>query len=362
MKVVFACGGTAGHINPAIAIAQILKKKYSNIEIIFFGRPNSLESDLIAKEGYRFISLEIASFKSRLTVKNLLCAKKMMQAYKLAKIMLQKIHPDAVIGTGGYVCFPVLRAAITLKIPTAIHESNAIAGKSVRILSKKCNQVWLGFESAKKDIKCKGKIIITGNPIRENFRTEERHTARFRLGLKNKDFLILSFGGSGGALHINQTILDLWKMELPSHWHFYHICGNKYENMFKEWKCDKTKKWISYATNMPSLMQAADLVICRSGAMTISEISYLQKPSLLIPSPNVKANHQYYNAKALSDAEAAILINEMDLTANHLFEEIKKVSQSENLRRTLSAKLIDFSPKTAESVILKVFNSLVMLQ
>lgn len=362
MKVVFACGGTAGHINPAIAIAQILKKKHCNIEVIFFGRPNSLESDLIAKEGYRFISLEIESFKSRLTVKNLLCAKKMLEAYKLAKSMLQEIHPDAVIGTGGYVCFPVLRAAISLKIPTAIHESNAIAGKSVKILSKKCNQIWLGFESAKKEIKHKNKIIVTGNPIRENFRAEDKYTARLRLGLKNNDFFILSFGGSGGALHINQTILELWEMDLPSHWHFCHICGKKYENMFKEWKCNKTKKWFSYATNMPSLMQATDLVICRSGAMTISEISYLQKPAILIPSPNVKANHQYYNAKALADADAAILISETNLTPNRLFEEIKKVSKDEILRRTLSAKLINFSPQNAEDVILKAFNTLIALQ
>ena len=132
MKVVFACGGTAGHINPAIAIAQILEKKYPRIEIIFFGRANSLESDLVEKEGYRFISFEMESFKSKITIKNLLCAKKMFYAYKSAKNILNEIHPDAVIGTGGYVCFPILKAAISLKIPTAIHESNAIAGKSVK--------------------------------------------------------------------------------------------------------------------------------------------------------------------------------------------------------------------------------------
>ena len=360
MKVVFACGGTAGHINPAIAIAQILEKKYPCIEIIFFGRANSLESDLVEKEGYRFISFEMESFKSKITIKNLLCAKKMFYAYKSAKNILNEIHPDAVIGTGGYVCFPILKAAISLKIPTAIHESNAIAGKSVKLLSKKCNQIWLGFDCAKKDIKRKNKIKITGNPIRESFRFEERHTERFQMGLKDNDFLVLSFGGSGGALHLNQAILDLWEMKLPSNWHFFHICGTKYENMFKERKNKKSQKWVSYATNMPSLMQAADLLICRSGAMTITEIGYLQKPAILIPSPNVKANHQYHNAKALSNEGAAILINETDLTPNRLYEEIKKMSENENMRRTLCAKLIEFSPKNAENLILEAFKSLIV--
>ena len=243
MKVVFACGGTAGHINPAIAIAHILKKAHKDIEIFFFGRPNSMESELIAKENYAFYPIDVQPFKKEVGIKNVTYAKNLLRSYKRAKTILKELSPVAVIGTGGYVCYPVLRAAVSLKIPTAVHESNAIAGKSVTMLAKKCDQTWLGFESACKKLKTKKKTIVTGNPLREGFFTANKQIERAKLGLKDADFFILSFGGSGGAMQINRVIQDLWKMRLPANWHFLHVCGNKYQHLFKEIKAKQNQKW-----------------------------------------------------------------------------------------------------------------------
>lgn len=358
MKIVFACGGTAGHINPAIAMAHILQKAHTNCEVLFFGRPDSMESTLIAKEGYDMHPIKVQAFKRSLSPKNLSYAKNLLSAYKEAKAKLKSFSPDAVIGTGGYVCYPVLRAAMSLHIPVAVHESNAIPGLSVKLLARKCDQLWLGFESAKEKCKCKKGITVTGNPLREGFHYADRRKIRRQLGLSDTNFVVLSFGGSGGAEAINEAMAAILKADLPPQLRVIHICGEKYRYMFESLSVPAGHRWFTYAANMPQLMQAADLIVCRCGAMTLSEVAFLQKPSILIPSPNVKANHQYYNGKALADANAAILLQEKDLSASRLLSEIKAVQGNAHLRHEMKRNLSAFSPKNTDKKILQALENL----
>ena len=328
MKILFAGGGTAGHINPALAIADYIKSKQPEAEIIYIGTPDKLEARHLPEKGYAFYPVRVAGFSRRLSVKgiahNINAAKLAITSNIKAKKILKEIKPDLVVGTGGYVSGPVLKAAQQLKIKTAIHEQNAYPGVTTKMLAPKADRVMLAMGEVEKYLKLNKKPIVTGNPIRGELLSMDKATARKKLKFDDRP-LILSFGGSLGAKHLNETVSELIKWHNPTN-KFYHIHATGkvgYGDMLKSLEGVKLNDGIDireYITDMDVCMAAADLVISRAGAITLGEIGACGKAALLIPSPYVAENHQYHNGMTLKNVGAAELIEEKDLTSEKLIE------------------------------------------
>ena len=344
MHIVFAGGGTAGHINPAIAVAGYLKQVDENCKISFIGTKKGMESRLVPLAGYDFYTIDVAGFQRKITLKNV--GRNISAAYKAvassvaSKKLLKQLNPDVVVGTGGYVCGPVLREAAKLGIKTAVHEANAYPGVTVKMLAPLVDVVMVAMEDALKNIKAKNPPSITGNPIRQSLTAVTKHEARERLGISADAKVLLSFGGSLGARAINDAVADVIKYNLE-HKEFihYHSTGKAAYTDFIE----KTKsfgytedngnvKIIEYIDNMDVMMAAADVVISRAGAMSVNELQICGKPSILIPSPFVAENHQFHNAMSLKRVNAAELIEEKDLNGELLLKTVKDMlSDSERL-------------------------------
>lgn len=328
MKILFAGGGTAGHINPALAVADYIKSKHPDAEIFYIGTPDKLEAKLVPEKGYAFYPVRVAGFSRRLSAKgiahNINAAKLAVTSNIKAKKILKEIKPDLVVGTGGYVSGPVLKAAQQLKIKTAIHEQNAFPGVTTKMLAPKADRVMLAMPEAEKYLKLNKKPIVTGNPIRRELLSMDKATARKILKLDNRP-LILSFGGSLGAKHLNEAVCELIKWHNPTK-KFYHIHATGkvgYNDMIKSFEGIELHDGIDireYITDMDVCMAAADLVISRAGAITLGEIGACGKAAVLIPSPFVAENHQYHNGMTLKNAGAAELIEEKDLTAEKIIE------------------------------------------
>lgn len=335
MHILFAGGGTAGHINPALAIAGYYKEKHPDAKISYIGTAAKLEAKLVPAAGYDFYTIDVAGFQRKITLKNIarnvVAVKKMFSSSLEARKLLKRLKPDIVVGTGGYVSGPVLREAVKLGIKTAIHEQNAFPGVTTKALAPNVDRVMLAIPGTEAKIKCKNPPIITGNPVRRELLETSREEARAKLGLDNRP-LILSFGGSLGAGPINRAVTGL----IASHnnsGRFYHIhatgkqgFNSTLEELNK--KCGKLSGEITireYIDDMNICMVAADLVISRAGAITLSELSSLGKPSILIPSPYVAENHQYHNALSLKRNGAAEVIEEKDLTEETLINTVNAI-------------------------------------
>ena len=364
MKVLFCGGGTAGHINPAIAMAQLLLKEYEGCEVAFVGRRGGRENDLITDLGYKLYTIELSGLKRSLSIKNLKALCQAISGTKKAKKIIEEFNPDIVIGTGGYVCWPVLRAATEKKIKTLIHESNAYPGLATRRLAYKCDRVLLNFEKAKEHLKRKDNVTIVGNPIREGFKKGTREEERARLGLTKKDILIVSFGGSLGAEKINLAVLGAMKNYIceKKNIHHIHSSGYGYYDKIKAEHPELCKGKngcliLPYIKNAPSLLQAADITITRSGSATLSELAAVGSASILIPSPNVTANHQYENARALQEQGAAVIINENSLTQDSLTEAIAELVTNKDKAMRMRTKIKKFSNGDTDDKILAVINS-----
>lgn len=335
MHILFAGGGTAGHINPALAIAGYIKEKEPDVKISYIGTARNLESRLVPAAGYDFYTIDVSGFQRRITpeniIKNVKAVGLVLSASVKAKKLLKELKPDIVIGTGGYVSGPVLREAAKLGIKTAIHEQNAFPGITTKALAPNVDRVMLAMPEAEKYIKSKNQTITVGNPVRVELTSVTREEARKKLMLDSRP-LILSFGGSLGALPINNAVCDL----ISSHNNtgkYYHIhatgkAGYNYTKNLLEEKCGKLADEITlreYIDDMNICMAAADLVICRAGAITLSELCVCSKPSILIPSPYVAENHQYHNAMTLVNKGAASIIEEKDLSGEVLTETVDKI-------------------------------------
>lgn len=340
MHILFAGGGTAGHINPALAIAGYIREKHPEAHISYIGTHDKLEAKLVPEKGYNFRTIEVAGLNRSLSPKGIIKNVKALSlaagaSLKCAKI-LKELEPDVVVGTGGYVSGPVLREAARLGIKTAIHEQNAYPGVTTKMLAPKVDAVMLAMPEAEKYMKLKNKPYITGNPVRRELLRTSREEARASLGVDDRP-LLLSFGGSLGAKYINLAVEGLID------WHnntgrFYHIHGtgkSGYESMINDFK----EKGIvlseeidvrEYIKNMNECMAAADLVISRAGAITLSEITAMGKPAVLIPSPYVAENHQFHNAMTLKRAGAAEIIEEKDLTAQRLIDVVDSLIENKS--------------------------------
>ena len=339
MKILFAGGGTAGHINPALAVADYIKENHPDAEISYIGTADKLEARLVPEKGYAFYTIDVAGFQRKLSLKNIerniSAAVKAVTSSAASKKLLKEIQPDIVVGTGGYVSGPVLREARKLGIKTAIHEQNAFPGVTTKMLASKADMVMLAMPEAEKYLKLKKEPVITGNPVRSELLRITRKEARSKLGLDSRP-LILSFGGSLGARRINEAVTELIK------WHngtgrFYHIHGTGkagYESVTQALSDTDLASEIDvreYINDMDVCMAAADLVICRAGAITLSELCCCGKPSVLIPSPYVAENHQYHNAMTLKKAGAAEVLEEKDLTGQSLIDTVSKIIDNKPL-------------------------------
>ncbi|MDD3349435.1 MAG: undecaprenyldiphospho-muramoylpentapeptide beta-N-acetylglucosaminyltransferase [Eubacteriales bacterium] len=325
MRIIMTGGGTGGHIYPAIAIADKIKRKNPEAEILFIGTMRGHEKDLVPKNGYPIRFITARGFNRKNLFANIQTIKDHLNGERQAKAILAEFAPDLVIGTGGYVCGPVIKAAAKRKIPCYLHEQNAFAGLANRMLEKYAKKVFLAYPEAAQYFKQKKKLIVTGNPLRKDFLFSALSDTRKQLGILPTDFCVLCFGGSLGAEAINRTIVEAAESLITvPHVKLFLISGRKsYESVVFDLKKREILESeqisvLPYADDMHVYLNAADLVISRSGALTVSEITACGKPSILIPSPNVTGNHQYFNAKAVSDKGAAVLIEEKDLNAKGL--------------------------------------------
>lgn len=337
MRILMTGGGTAGHINPALAIADKLKETYPDAEFLFVGAKGRMETQLVPAAGYAIRTVSVRGFQRRLTLKNIgrniLAAVDAVTASAHSAKIIREFKPDLAVGTGGYVCGPVLREAIRAGVPTAVHESNAFPGVTVKMLAKEGATVLLCSEAARKHLPEGCKAVVTGNPIRPDFLTLDKAAARQELGLDERP-LVLSFGGSLGAAKINEAMAEVLRRSRKEG-KLQHIHGagkngfaamsTKLQEMGVPLKADGIHVR-EYIDDMPRCMAAADVVICRCGAMTLSELPAAGKPSILIPSPYVAENHQYHNAMVLVNQGAALCIEEKDLTADRLWEAICSIT------------------------------------
>ena len=336
VKVLLAGGGTAGHINPALAIAGYIKNKRNDAEFLFIGNRGGMEQRLVPQAGFEIKSITISGFKRSFSPKSMLenvkTVSRTFTSSREAKKIIAEFKPDICIGTGGYVSGPVIRTAAKMGIPCIIHEQNAYPGITNKMLAKSVKKVMLAIPEAKKYFDKNVDFVITGNPVRQEILTAKKEESRKELGLDNRP-VVLSFGGSLGARKINEAVADLVARSgidgRYQHIHAYGSYGDWFPQLVEEKGTDiadcSNLDIRPYIDNMPTCMAAADLVICRAGAITLSEIQAMGKPAILIPSPNVAENHQYHNAMALVNAGAADIIEEKDLTGAALMRKTDKM-------------------------------------
>lgn len=364
-KILFATGGTGGHINPALAVAGYIRENYPKVEILFVGTADRMEAQLVPAAGYDFKTIEIQGFSRELNLgglrHNIHTVELLLKSEKQAKRIITDFDPDVVIGFGGYVSGPVLSVAARMGIPTAVHEQNAFPGVTNKNLAKKVDVVMLTAPEAEKLLKPKNPCVVTGLPIRGEIIGANKEFARAEMKLDSRP-LILSMGGSLGARAINEAVKYLIEKRYDKKdCYFLHATGKAgvslIDEIGKEIDLGSNPQIMlrEYINDMDRCLAAADLVVCRAGASSLSEIQALGKPSILVPYPYAAENHQYYNAKTMSDRDAAILIEEKDFTGERLLSEVEKLlSDPEKLRamgeNAKKMSILDASERITECI------------
>ncbi len=369
MRVLLTGGGTAGHINPALAIAETVRANDPASVIEFVGIETGKETDLVPREGYRLHFVHSQGIKRSLSPSNFKAVWLALTSPRSAETVtiIQEFAPDIVIGTGGFTCWPIMAAAARMGIPTALHESNSLPGLAVRMLQGKVDRIWTNFPSTKKKLLAKKKVMHVGNPLRAGFGMLSKAEARRKLGVNENQTLILSFGGSLGAPLVNAAAMELMKSLVKGNNTLLHVhaTGARAYEACTERAAElglcgvENCVLTDYIYDMPTYMAAADLVISRAGAMSVSELARMQKASILIPSPNVTDNHQYKNAKELADAGAASLIEEKTLPAGALRREVERLLASREARKSYEQNIAVFAKTDANRVIWEDIQGLV---
>lgn len=338
MNVIFTCGGTGGHINPAIAVANIWKERYPDSNVLFIGAKDRMEEQLVPKAGYRLHTIPASGMSRGKSLKalkhNLQAVSYIFQGVKSCKKVIREFQADVVVGTGGYASFSALLAATMLKVPTCVHEANAMPGLTTRMIADRVDRVLTCFPESAKYYRHPEKVETVGMPVRREFIFTKKEDARKELGLDERPVILSAFG-SQGAKAMNEVTAELFRLEKEAGYPFQHI--HAVGSYGKEWMPELVKQkgvdlsenngitMLDYIYNMPTVMAAADVIISRAGASSCNEIAASATPCILIPSPNVTDNHQEKNARALSDNGAAVLVLEKDCTAQHLMEQIKNL-------------------------------------
>lgn len=357
MRVLMTGGGTAGHINPALAIAETIRKNDPSAVIEFVGVRNGKEVDLVPREGYRLHFVRAMGIRRSLSPQNIKALYLALHAphAKDTLAILDEFKPDIVIGTGGYASWPIMKAAANRGIPTAIHESNALPGKTVRQLQRSVDRIWINFPQTAQRLKSKEKILHVGNPLRGGFGAMTRERAKEQLGIDQDQLLVLSFGGSLGAETVNQAVIAVMKDLIAERSDVIHVhaAGKRdYENCKKAYLEAGLSELAGciitdYIYDMPVRMAAADVIISRAGAMTLSELALMKKAAILIPSPYVADNHQYLNAKTLADADAACLVEESTLENGALIEALREMIEDTGRRSQYEKQVAQFADASA---------------
>ena len=370
MKIVFTCGGTAGHVNPALALAGLIKERKPDSEILFVGAHRGIEKQLIESAGWPFRAVEISSFHRSLTPKelrhNLISLRNLLRSPGEAKALLKEFPASLVVGTGGYASYPMIRAAASLGIPAAVHESNAIPGLTTRLLEKHADLIMVGFEECRKNYRHPEKVLVTGTPVRGDFFRLTRKQAKQKLGMDDGRPLIVSFWGSLGAREMNRQMAEFLALEARSGIPFHHVHGAgkvgciHMAEYLKDAGIDLDRapglEVREYIQDMGVMMRAADLVICRAGASTISELTALGVPAIIVPSPNVTHNHQESNARVLANGGGAEMILEKDSSGRILYDTARRILEDPDRRKRMSSAMsslgtIDASEKIYAAVM-----------
>ena len=351
MNLIFTCGGTAGHINPAIAVAKMMKERYPDCNILFIGATGHMEEKLVPQAGFELKCLPGSGLSRRLNFagikKNLYAVKCVLDAVKACKRTFREFKPDAVIGTGGYASFPALYAAQSMGIPTCVHEANAVPGVTTKMAANKANRVLVAFEESVQYYKNPEKVEVVGMPVRKEFIYTTREAARKELGLEG--LVVVSAFGSQGAKVMNETMADMMPLEQKDNFPFHHIHATG--SFGKEWMPERVKTngvdfencpaldIREYIYNMPTVMAAADVLIGRAGSATCNEIAACGTPCILVPSPNVTNNHQEKNARVLEAGGGAVVVLEKDCTPQGMYDLVMDLLKDENRRAEMSRSL-----------------------
>jgi len=369
LNILFTCGGTAGHINPAVALARMFLEREKDCRVLFVGADGGMETRLVPKEGFDLETVTITNFQRSLTpaaiAHNLKTVANLARSDAQARRILDGFQPDLVVGTGGYASYPVVKAAAKRGVPTAVHESNAVPGLTTKALAKVCSVVMVGFEESRACYDQREKVVVTGTPVRGDFFRYTRREARQQLGLDGEKPLLLSYWGSLGAERMNGFMTEFIAEESRQKGPFLHIhgAGRDFAGMTHAMAAAGVERCPGvevreYIYDMPLVMAAADVVLCRSGASTVSELTAIAKPSILVPSPNVTADHQTKNALVLSNAGGAVLLPEKECSGQRLYREAKALLDDAGRRREMTRRLSALSVPDANEKIYQVLKDL----
>ena len=373
MKIIFTCGGTAGHISPALALAKLFQSRHPGAQVLFVGAAgDSMESRLVPKEGFLLRQVEITSFYRKPnwnSVKhNAKAVRNIARSKAQAKKILDDFQPDLVVGTGGYASYPVTRQAARRGIPTAIHESNAIPGLTTRRLAKYVDRVMLGLPSDLSAYPHPDRVSVTGTPVRPEFFSRTRQEARAELGITDDKPLVVATWGSLGAKVMNEQMVDFFAQVIGAGCPFrvIHGSGERYfddvieglERQDIDLTAHPELDVRPYLYDMPLVMAAADVVLCRAGASTLSELSALGKPAVLVPSPNVTGDHQTKNAQAAAQNGGAVLLPESQSTPQVLFDTVTELLADPQRRKAMGAAIASLAPADAAERIYKTLMEL----
>lgn len=371
MNFLFACGGTAGHINPAIAVAGRLKELLPESKFLFVGAKGKMEEDLVPRAGYEIKLIEITNIRRSLSPAgvrhNLKTVLNVVKSLGASKRILQDFQPDVVIGTGGYVCFPVLKAAQMMGIPTVLHESNAVPGLTTKMLAGGVDVMMVGFEESVSAYKNTNQVTVTGTPVRGSFRTYSKARAKEELGIPAGEKLVVSVWGSLGAARMNEIMADfIADTYKESHFNMIHAAGKeRYDTMMERLHslcpagCSRQGYDVRpYIYDMSRVMAAADLVVCRAGASTLAELALLGKPCVLVPSPNVTNNHQEKNARVLERAGGAVVLVEAGLTSEQFKKTVTELIEDEERLNRMAEAMKQAAPADATERMTDVILSL----
>ena len=332
MKIMFTCGGTAGHINPAVALARMFQERNEGCEVLFVGAKGGMEEKLVPKEGFPLKTVTISNFWRSVSPSsirhNLNTVRSLSISKKETEAILDEFQPDLVVGTGGYASYPVVQGAAKRGIPTAVHEANAVPGLTTKRLAKVADTIMVGYEEARENYSDPDKVVVTGTPVRLEFFQTGRQQARDALGIKDGRPVLLSYWGSLGAEVMNARMEDFIRREIAdgSPWLHIHGAGRNYEEMktaLKDVSLPENIQLREYIYDMPQVMLAADLVLCRGGASTLSELTAIGKPAVIVPSPNVTNHHQEKNANVLANQGGAVVLLEPVCSAEVLYNTAK---------------------------------------
>ena len=370
MRVIVAAAGTAGHINPGLAIANKIKQEEPDSEIIFIGTTRGLENDLVPRAGYGLKTIEAYGLSKQISIANLKKMWATLMATGKARKIIKEFKPDIIVGAGGYICGPVVWAANKEKIPVILHESNAFPGKAVKMLAPKAETVLISFEEARIRIPNAKNIVCTGTPVKivkKEYSKEEKTNILTSIGVNGNKPIVLVFGGSQGAQKINEAIIGILENKINKDYQIIWATGPKQFDIIKEELASKNidinnienAKILPYIYNMEEIMNVSNIIVARSGAMTITEISNLGKPSILIPLPNVSQDHQLYNAKVLENVGAAKIILNNELNKNNLENEIEKIIKDPQLMHKMEEKAFSKSVTDVQEKIYEQIKKIV---